>query len=186
LSVTYGRLEVFSENSWFPPPTKPLYFLIIVESGFKNNSNPDKYFMIYSLILLFYLYYEMKTSRLMVNNSTERQLYWLSFFDLRLLITHLMFNHFIGCLSSTYGFWLPIWCLIILLVVFLRLTASYYPFDVLPFYWLSFELRLLITHLMFNHFIGCPSTYCLWLPIWCLTILLVVLRFTASDYPFDV
>jgi hypothetical protein len=129
LTVTYGRLEVFSENSWFPPPTKPLYILITVESGFKNNSNPDKYFMIYSLILLFYLYYEMKTWRLMVNNSTERQLYWLSF-DLRLLITHLMLNHFIGCLSSTYGFWLPIWCLTILLVVLLRLTASDYPFDV--------------------------------------------------------
>lgn len=89
MTVTYGRLEVFSENSWFPPPTKPLYILITVESGFKNNSNPDKYFMIYSLILLFYLYYEMKTWRLMVNNSTERQLYWLSF-DLRLLITHLV------------------------------------------------------------------------------------------------
>ena len=135
-------------------------------------------------------------------------LYCLSF-DLRLLITPLVsFGHCIAC-PSTYGFWLPLWYLVAIVLPVLRLTASDYPFGILwPLYCMSFDLRLLITPLVssghciaypstygfwlpllasFGHCIACPSTYGFWLPLWYLVaIVLPVLRLTASDYPFGI
>jgi hypothetical protein len=56
-------------------------------------------------------------------------LYCLSFFDIRILITPLVsFGHCVVCPSSIYGFWLPIWYLLaIVLSVLLRYTDSDYP-----------------------------------------------------------
>ena len=90
-------------------------------------------------------------------------LYCLSFFDVRLLITSLVScGHCIVCLSSMYGFWLPLWYLVtIVLSVFLRCTASDYLFGILwPLYCLSFyDVRLLITSLVScGHCIVCLST----------------------------
>ena len=121
-------------------------------------------------------------------------LYCLSFFDLRLLITSLVScGHCIFCPSSIYGFWLPLWYLVaIVLSVLLRFTASDYHFGILwPLYCLSFfDLRLLITSLVScGHCIFCPSSiYGFWLPLWYLVaiVLSVLLRFTASDYLFGI
>ena len=95
-------------------------------------------------------------------------LYCLSF-DSRLLITPLVsFGHCIVC-PSIPGFWLPLWYL-------------------WPLYCLSFNSRLLITPLVsFGHCIVCPSISGFWLPLWyLLAIVLSVLRFSASDYPFGI
>ena len=76
----------------------------------------------------------------------------LSFCDLRILITHLVsFDHCIVCLSVIYGFWLPFWyLLVIVLSVFLRFTDSDYPFGISwPLLFLSFyDLQILITLLV--------------------------------------
>ena len=118
-------------------------------------------------------------------------LYCLSFFDSRLLITPLVsFGHCIVC-PSIPGFWLPLWYLLaIVLSVLLRFPASDYPFGILwPLYCLSFfDSRLLITPLVsFGHCIVCPSIPGFWLPLWyLLAIVLSVLRFPASDYPFGI
>ena len=55
-------------------------------------------------------------------------------------------------------------------------------------YCLSLDLRLLITPLVScGHCIVCPSIYDFWLPLWyLLVIVLSVLWFTTSDYPFDI
>ena len=66
-------------------------------------------------------------------------------FDLRLLITPMV--------SSTYGFWLPLW--------YLRLMTSDYPYGI-------FDLRLLITPMV-------SSTYGFWLPLWYLQTVLQTL-----------
>ena len=117
-------------------------------------------------------------------------LYCLSFFDLRLLITTLVScGHCIVCPSSIYGFWLPLWYLVAIVLSVLRFTASDYHFGILwPLYCLSFDLRLLITSLVScGHCIVCPSIYGFWLPLWYLVaIVLSVLRFTASDYLFGI
>ena len=114
--------------------------------------------------------------------------------------------HCIVC-PSVYGFWLPLQaflCLYVLVIVLcvLRFTASDYPFKLffvfmfLPLYCVSFDLRLLITPSSFSlsvcscHCIVYPSVYGFWLPLqaflclYVLAIVLCVLRFTASDYPF--
>ena len=129
-----------------------------------------------------------------------------------LLITSLVsFDYCIVCPSQIYDCWLPLWCLVaIVLSVLLRFTAADYPFGVLwPLCCLSFfALRLLITPLVScDHCVVCPSQiygfwlplwclmgivlsvllrlYCCWLPLWCLVVIVLsVLRFTASDYPF--
>ena len=110
-------------------------------------------------------------------------------FELRLLITHLIyFGHCIAC-PLNYGFWLPLWYNLAIVLPVLWITTSDYPFDILwPLYCLSFELQLLITHLIyFGHCIACPLNYGFWLPIWyTLAIVLPVLWITASDYPFDI
>ena len=100
-------------------------------------------------------------------------LYFLSFLDLRLLITPLVSCcHCVVCPSSIYDFWLP--------------------FGILrPLYCLSvLDLRLLITPLVScGHSTICPSSiYDFWLPLWHLVaiVLSVLPRFTTSDYPFGI
>ena len=112
-------------------------------------------------------------------------------FNLRLLITPLVsFGHCVVCPSSIYGFWLPLWYLLVIVLSVLRFTASDYPFGI---FWslccLSFDLRLLITPLVsFGHCVVCPSIYGFWLPLWYLLVIVlsVLLRFAASDYPFGI
>ena len=121
-------------------------------------------------------------------------LYCLSFYALRLLITPLVsFGHCIVCPSTLYGFSLPFWYLLaIVLSVLLRFTASHCPFGIFwPLYSLSFyALRLLITPLVsFGHCIVCPSTlYGFSLLLWYLLVIVlsVLLRFTASHYTFGI
>ena len=141
----------------------------------------------------------------------------LSFFDLRLLITPLVsFCHCVVCPSLIYVFWLPLWYLFaIVLSVLLWFTSSDCSFgNFLPLCCLSFfDLRLLITPLVFSNFLPlcclsffdlrlliiplvsfchcvvCPSSiYVFWLPLWYLfaIVLYVLLRFTSSDYPFGI
>ena len=115
-------------------------------------------------------------------------LYYLSFY-LRLLITTLVScGHCIIC-PSIYGFWLPLWYLVAIVLSVLLFTASDYHFGILwPLYYLSFYLRLLITTLVScGHCIIWPSIYGFWWPLWCLVaIVLSVLLFTASDYQFGI
>ena len=91
------------------------------------------------------------------------------------------------CSFSIYGFLLPLWYLVAIVLSVLRLTSPDYLFGILwPLCCLSFDLRLLITPLVScGHCVVCPSTYGFWLPLWYLVaIVLSVLRLTASDYPF--
>ena len=110
-------------------------------------------------------------------------------FDLRLLITSLVsFDHCVVC-PLIYGFWLPLWYLLAIVLSVLWFTASDYPFGIFwPLCCLSFDLRLLITPLVsFGHCIVCPLIYVFWLPLWyLLTIVLSVLWSTDSDYPFGI
>ena len=118
----------------------------------------------------------------------------ISFFDWQLLITSLVsFSHCVVCPSLIYSFWLPLWYLLaIVLYVLLWFTASDYPFGIFwPLCCMSFfDLQLLITPLVsFGHCVVCPSLiYSFWLPLWYLLaiVLYVLLRFTASDYPFGI
>jgi hypothetical protein len=68
-----------------------------------------------------------------------------------------------------YVFWLPLWCLVAIMLSVLRCTSSDYPFGVLwPLCCLPFDVRF-------------------WLPLWYLVaIVLYALRCTSSDYPFGV
>ena len=120
-------------------------------------------------------------------------LYCLSFYALRLLITPLVsFGHCIVC-PTLYGFSLPLWYLLaIVLSVLLRFTASHYSTDIFwSLYCLSFyALRLLIIPLVsFGHCIVCHSTlYGFSLHLWYLLVIVlsVLLRFTASHYSFGI
>jgi hypothetical protein len=88
-----------------------------------------------------------------------------------------------------YGFWLPLWYLLAIVLSVLCITASDYSFDIFwPLHCLSFELRLLIIPLIyFGHCIVCPLNYGFWLPLWyILVIVLSVLCISASDYSFDI
>jgi hypothetical protein len=79
--------------------------------------------------------------------------------------------------------------ILVIVLSLLRFTASHYPFGIFwPLYCLSFYLRLLITPLVSSgHCIVSPSIYGFWLPLWyLLAIVLSLLRFTASDYPFGI
>ena len=99
-------------------------------------------------------------------------LYRLSYFDLCLLITHLVsFGHCIVCPTLIYAFWLPHWYLLaIVSSVLLQYMSSDDPFVICwPLYRQSyFDLCLLITSLVsFDHCIVCPtSIYAFWLPLW--------------------
>jgi hypothetical protein len=71
----------------------------------------------------------------------------------------------------------------------LRFTASDYPFGIMwPLRCISFGLRLLIVPLVScDHCVVYPSVYGFSLSLWYLVaIVLYILRFTASDYPFGI
>ena len=73
--------------------------------------------------------------------------------------------------------------------VVLLFTDSDYPFGILwPLCCLSFYLQILITRLVScGHCVVCLSIYGFWLPVWYLVaIVLSVLLFTDSDYPFGI
>jgi hypothetical protein len=96
-------------------------------------------------------------------------LYYLSF-NLRLLVTPMVsFGHCIVC-PSIYGFWLPLWYLLaIVLSVLLPYTFLY------------------TSMVSFGHCIICPSIYGFWLPLWyLLAIVLSVLQYTVSGYPYGI
>ena len=112
--------------------------------------------------------------------------------EIQLLITRLIYvGHCIVC-PLYYGFWLPLWYTLAIVLSVLWITASYYPFHILwPLYCLSFELQLLITHLIyFGHCITCPLNYGFWLPIWytlaiVLSVLWITLLVTSLIYSND-
>ena len=119
---------------------------------------------------------------------------FLFFLDLQILITPLVsFGHCVVCSSQIYGFSLPLWYLLsIVLSVLLRFTDSHYPFGIFcPLCCLFFlDLRILITPLVsFVHCVVCSSQiYGFSLPLWYLLsiVLSVLLRFTDSHYPFGI
>jgi hypothetical protein len=121
-------------------------------------------------------------------------LYYLFFFGLRHLIAPLVsFCCCIICSSLVYGIWLPRWCLsVIVLVVLFWFMTSDCPFGVflLLYYLFFFCLCHLIAPLVsFCCCIICSSLiYWIWLPLWCLFIILlfVLLWFTAYDCHFGV
>ena len=118
----------------------------------------------------------------------------LFFFDILFLITSLVsFGHCVVWPSSIYRFWLHLWYLLaIVLSDVPRFTDSDYSFVVFwPLCCLSFfDLPILITSLVsFGHCVVWPSSiYRLWLPLWyhLAIVLSVLLRFTDSDYTFDI
>ena len=121
-------------------------------------------------------------------------LYCPYFVYLRLLITPLVyFSRCIVLTSSIYGFWLPLWYILVVVLSLLRLfTASDYFFGT---FWSLYcpyfvYLRLLITSLVYfsRCIVVTSSIYGFWLLHWyILVIVLSVLRlFTASDYFFGI
>ena len=93
----------------------------------------------------------------------------LTFFDLQILITHLVsFGHCVVCSSLIYWFWLPLWYLLaIVFYVLLRFTDPDYSFGIFwPLYCLSFfDLQSLITSLVsFDHcVVWTSSIYRFWI-----------------------
>jgi hypothetical protein len=121
-------------------------------------------------------------------------LYCPYFVCFRLLVTQLVYvGHCIVRTSFIYGFRLPLWYILLMVLSLCRLfSSSDYPFDI---FWSLYSpyfvyIRLLMTSLVyFGHcFVGTSSIYCLWLLLWyILVIVLSVLRlFTASDYFFGI
>ena len=118
----------------------------------------------------------------------------LTFFDLQILITHLVsFGHCVVCSSLIYWFWLPLWYLLaIVFSVLLRFTDPDYSFGIFwPLCCLSFfDLQILITSLVsFDHcVVWTSSIYRFWLHLWYLLAIVLSdrLRFTDSDYIFGV
>jgi hypothetical protein len=97
-------------------------------------------------------------------------------------------GHCVVC-PSVYGFWLPLWYLVAIVLSVLRFTASDYPFGILwPLCCLSFDLRSdypfsIMWPLCCLSFFGLRLLIILW---YLVTIVLSVLRFTPSDYPFGI
>ena len=121
-------------------------------------------------------------------------LYCPYFVYLRLLITPLVYFSRCNVLtSSIYGFWLPLWYILVVVLSLLRLfTASDYFFGI---FWSLYcpyfvYLRLLITSLVyFGHCIVLTSSiYGFWLLLWYILVdVLSLLRlFTASDYSIGI
>jgi hypothetical protein len=107
----------------------------------------------------------------------------LFFFDIRILITLVVsFGHCVVCSSSIYGFWLPLWyLLVIVLFVLLRYTDSDYPCGI---FWplcclFFFDIRILITLVVsFGHCVVYSSSiYGFWLPLWYLQTFLCIDEF---------
>jgi hypothetical protein len=93
--------------------------------------------------------------------------------------------------NSIFGFWLSLWyLLVIVLSVLLLFTDSHYPFGIFwPLCCLFFYLRILFIPLVsFGHCVFCSSSiYGFWLSLlYLLIIVLSVLLFTDSDYPFGI
>jgi hypothetical protein len=85
------------------------------------------------------------------------------FFDIRILITSLVsFGHYVVSSSSIYGFWLPLWYLLaIVLSVLIRYRDSDYSFGIFwPLYCqFFFDKRILITPLVScGHYVVCSSS----------------------------
>jgi hypothetical protein len=115
-------------------------------------------------------------------------LYYLSFY-LRPPITSLLYFDHCSVCPSIYDLRLPLCYILIIVLSVLLFTASDYPFVIFwSLYCLSFYLRLPITPLLsFGHCIVCPSIYGFRLPLcYLVVIVLSVLLFTASDYPFGI
>jgi len=97
---------------------------------------------------------------------------WILMVDYCLSFYLLSFGLCIICPSLIYGFWLPFWYLLgIVLSALLWFTA------------------LIIPLISFGHCIICPSLiYGFWLPLWYLLVIVLsaLLWFTASDYPFGI
>jgi hypothetical protein len=110
-------------------------------------------------------------------------------YDLRILIAPLVScGHCIVC-PMIYGFWLPRWYLVAIVLSVLWFTDSDCPVGILwPLYCLSYDLRILIAPLVScGHCIVCPMIYGFWLPLWYLVaIVLSVLWFTDSDCHFGI
>jgi hypothetical protein len=115
-------------------------------------------------------------------------------FDIHILITPLVsFGHCVVSASSIYGFWLPLWYLLaIMLSVLLRYTDSDYPFGI---FWplccqFLFDIGIRITPLVsFGHcVVSSSSIYGFWLPLWYLVAIMssALLRYRDSDYPFGI
>ena len=119
---------------------------------------------------------------------------FMSFFDLQILITRLVsFGHCIVCPSSIYRVWLPLWCLLtIVLSERLRFIDSEYTFSIFwPLCCLTFfDLQIMITSLLyFGHCVVWPSSiYRFWLHLWYLLAIVLSdrLRFTDSGYLFGI
>ena len=111
------------------------------------------------------------------------------YLHLQLLIAPLVsFGHCV-IRPSSYGFWLPLWYLLVILPSVPPFTASDCPFDIFwSLCYSSLHLQLLIALLIsFGHCVICPSIYSFWLPLcYLLVIVLFVPPFTASDCPFDI
>ena len=94
----------------------------------------------------------------------------LSFFDLWILITPLVSCGHCVVSPSIYGFWLPLWYLVAIVLSVLRFMDSDYPFGIFwPLCCLSFfDLRILITPLVSSN--SSFITYFIWL-VYCLTLI---------------
>jgi hypothetical protein len=111
----------------------------------------------------------------------------------RSLLSFCTFGHCVVCSSLIYGFWLPLWYLLVIVFsVPLWYTDSDYPFGIfwpLCFLFL-FDIRILIAPLVsFGHCVFCSSLiYGFWLPLWYLLAIVfsVPLWYTDSDYPFGI
>ena len=109
--------------------------------------------------------------------------------DLRLLITSLVFCcHFLVS-PLIYGFWLPLWYLVAIVLSLLRFTASDYLFIILwPLSCLSLDLRLLINSLVsFGHCLVSPlNLFGILLPLSCLSFdlrLLITSLVSCGHFP---
>ena len=110
-------------------------------------------------------------------------------FDLRLLITSLVSCG--NCLVSPliYGFWLPLWYLVAIVLSLLRFTASDYLFIILwPLSCLSLDLRRLITSLVsFGHcLVSHLNLFGILLPLSCLSFdlrLLIISLVSCGHFP---
>jgi hypothetical protein len=114
----------------------------------------------------------------------------LFFFDIRILIAPLVsFVHCVVCSSSIYGFWLPLWYLLsIVLSVLLRYTDSdYFFFGIfkLLFYYRRYNclLRLFaeVVLLVFNVYFS-VSWYFLCFSSFCVVLLVFNVYFSLSWY----
>ena len=121
-------------------------------------------------------------------------LYCPYFVCFRLLVTQLVYvGHCIVRISLSYGFWLPLWYLFVIVLSVLRLfSASGYSIGICWSLYCPYfvYLRLLITPLVsFCHcIVRTSSVFGFWLLNWyiLLMVLSVCRLFSSSDYPFHI